>query len=85
MVVIKYIFQFGFWPWGSTAITSWDDPRLLFGISEANPLACTPGLEDECTDNATDDSGSYYATYELLIILSIFIHRSVLKVLFICC
>ncbi|XP_067928761.1 piezo-type mechanosensitive ion channel component 1-like [Watersipora subatra] len=75
IVMIKYLFQFSFWPWTDTSIISWYDPRLLFGIEDTDVLSCVL-YEEACEDPPVD---SYYATYELLVLLAVFIHRSVLK------
>lgn len=61
MVVVKYIFQFGFFPWNSSFEMTLDKPffppRIL-------------GLEK--TDN--------YIRYDLLQLLALFFHRSLLMV-----
>ena len=60
VVVIKYVFQFQFWPWlDSVRITPFWWPRLI-------------GIEKK--DN--------YANYDLILLLVLFFHRFMLKVLF---
>ena len=80
VVVVKYVFRFSFLPWNDKAITSWDDWRLLLGVRDDDPFACSGEQPDELCAKDGKINEEYYATYELLILLSVFIHRSVLKV-----
>lgn len=77
---MKYIFRFSFLPWNDRAITQWNDWRLLVGVRDDDPFACSGEPVDKACDEKSHLDGGYYATYELLVLLSVFIHRSVLKV-----
>lgn len=74
------MFKFSFWPWSSQVISKWDDPRLLLGISDADPLLCQDVGDDMCDKQQQAEQSDYYAKYELIVLLSVMIHRSVLKV-----
>ncbi|CAF5145570.1 unnamed protein product [Rotaria magnacalcarata] len=60
MIVIKYIFQFRFYPWNATEIT------------EMNPLSPVNIIGISRKENAASAA-------DLFLLLSLFIHRSILK------
>lgn len=61
MIVIKYIFQFRFYPWNTTEIT------------ETNPLTPVHIIGIDRKENAASAA-------DLFLLLSLFVHRSILKV-----
>lgn len=63
MVVVKYMFQFGFFPWNSAFTTKLNEDKPFFP-------ARIMGVEK--TDN--------YIRYDLLQLLVLFFHRSLLQV-----
>lgn len=63
MVVVKYLFQFGFFPWNSEQEMS---------LNENKPYFPPRILGLEKTDN--------YIRYDLLQLLALFFHRSLLQV-----
>lgn len=63
MVVVKYLFQFGFFPWNSVYETK---------LNEDKPFFPPRILGLEKTDN--------YIRYDLLQLLALFFHRSLLQV-----
>lgn len=63
MVVVKYLFQFGFFPWNSVYEMTLNEDKPFFP-------PCILGLEK--TDN--------YIKYDLLQLLALFFHRSLLMV-----
>lgn len=63
MVVVKYIFQFGFFPWNSV---------YEMALNEDKPFFLPRILGLEKTDN--------YIRYDLLQLLALFFHRSLLMV-----
>ena len=63
MVVVKYLFQFGFFPWNSEYETR---------LNENKPFFPPRILGLEKTDN--------YIRYDLLQLLALFFHRSLLQV-----
>lgn len=63
MVVVKYIFQFGFFPWNSA---------YEMALNEDKPFFLPRILGLEKTDN--------YIRYDLLQLLALFFHRSLLMV-----
>lgn len=68
MVVVKYLFQFGFFPWNS-------DYELQ--LNEDKPFFPPRILGLEKTDN--------YIRYDLLQLLALFFHRSLLQVFSLSC
>uniref|UniRef100_A0A8C2ZCS2 Piezo type mechanosensitive ion channel component 1 (Er blood group) n=1 Tax=Cyclopterus lumpus TaxID=8103 RepID=A0A8C2ZCS2_CYCLU len=67
MVVVKYLFQFGFFPWNSVHEMTLNEDKPFFP-------PCILGLEK--TDN--------YIRYDLLQLLALFFHRSLLMVSYFC-
>lgn len=63
MVVVKYLFQFGFFPWNS---------EYEIKLNENKPYFPPRILGLEKTDN--------YIRYDLLQLLALFFHRSLLQV-----
>lgn len=63
MVVVKYLFQFGFFPWNS---------EYEMRLNENKPYFPPRILGLEKTDN--------YIRYDLLQLLALFFHRSLLQV-----
>ena len=63
MVVVKYLFQFGFFPWNSV---------YEMTLNEDKPFFTPRILGLEKTDN--------YIRYDLLQLLALFFHRSLLMV-----
>uniref|UniRef100_A0AAR2M1I4 Piezo-type mechanosensitive ion channel component n=1 Tax=Pygocentrus nattereri TaxID=42514 RepID=A0AAR2M1I4_PYGNA len=62
MVVVKYLFQFGFYPWNSVRVTN---------MNKNDPFFIPRILGLEKTDN--------YIRYDLLQLLALFFHRSLLQ------
>jgi len=61
VVVVKYLFQFGFFPWnGKVDVNDPSYPPKIIGIEQK--------------DN--------FAVMDLILLLALFIHRTILKVLF---
>lgn len=78
-MVVKFIFQFSFWPWSKNVIKSWNDWSYIIGISTSEVVKCSVA-DENCSTGDQHLPKGYYAKFELAVLLSIFIHRTVLKV-----
>jgi len=65
LIIVKYIFQFSFYPWNQPG----SELAKQYSHSVINPVYIF-GIEKE-----TD-----YAVFDLFLLFSLFIHRSILKV-----
>ena len=65
LIIVKYVFQFSFYPWNQPG----SELARRYNLSILNPVYIF-GIERT----------NYYAAFDLFLLFSLFIHRSILKV-----